>query len=270
MPVDLYNPHPLFFVEYFKHYSNEEMPHFHYHNAYEIYFLEQGEQEILLNDSIYKIQSYDVVLYKPGVFHRSVKRQGCTRTCLYFTDQFLQQHFTEPSIHILLSCFEKEVLSLDQAVFAKIKKLLLLLSKEEVAHPENRIFIYLTELLNLLHARKDAQKEERFSTTYKNLGPLLAYMNEHYNTITTLQEIADTFYLSKFHLCRLFKEATGLTLIEYLNKVKVQNACRMLLETDLSVSEIGLACGFNSSMYFCKLFKESLGMTPSSFRKERT
>jgi AraC-like DNA-binding protein len=73
--------------------------------------------------------------------------------------------------------------------------------------------------------------------------------------------------MSKYYLCRIFKEATGVTLTHYINNIKIQNACHMLVNTDRSILEIGNACGFNSSMYFCKIFKEALSVTPSEFRR---
>lgn len=267
MNVDIYNSHPLFSIEYMKYDSEYKMPHIHYHNSYELYFLEQGYHNILINDSVYAITIYDVALCKPNVFHQSLKKRNCARTCIYFTDRFLHLYFAEQGIKSLLNCFEKEIISLNKETFPKVKKLMLLLKKENIDKTNNRIFIYLADILNILNDNKEASREEHIPSSYANFAPILSYINKNYNNISNLDEIADKFYISKFYLCHLFKKTTGLTLIQYIDNIKIQNACDMLINTSLLISDIGTACGFNSSMYFCKTFKQILSVTPSEFRK---
>lgn len=267
MSADLYNTHPLFSIEYLKHDSDPNMLNFHYHNSYELYFLEQGYHNVLINDSIYDVNVYDVVLFKPNTFHKSLRRNGCARTCIYFTERFLRQYFTELSIKALLGCFEKEIISLNKEIFARVKKLMLLLEKESVDATDNRIFVYLADILNTLNDSKISSNKDRTPSTYANFAPILSFINQNYNKINNIEEISEKFYISKFHLCHIFKEATGLTLIQYINKIKLQNACNMLASMNLSISDIGTACGFNSTMYFCKTFKQAFSITPSEFRK---
>lgn len=267
MIADLFTTHPLFYIEYTKHISDQDMPNYHHHNGYELYFLEEGYQNILINDSFFNIAPYDVVLYKPNILHRSLKRQGCARTCIYFSERFLRLYFADAAINSLLSCFEKELISLSKEIFPKVKKLMLLLDRENVADKNNRIFIYLADILNILNENKDSQQSESINSAFSNFSPILTYINQNYSKVSNIQEIADNFYISKFHLCHIFKEATGITLIQYLNKIKIQNACVMLINTSLSISEVGAACGFHSTMYFCKTFKQALSQTPSEFRK---
>lgn len=271
MNADLDNIHPLFCIEYCKHDANHSMSNAHYHSSYELYILEQGYHNMLINDSIFDIGMFDVVLYKPNTFHKSLQNQGCARTCIYFSDRFLNQHFTTKSISSLLSCFDNSIISLNKETFPKFKNLMLSLEKENVTDPNNRIFIYLADILNILNDNKNNPKSENFTSQYKNFAPILSYINQNYNKINNIEEISDVFFISKFYLCHLFKEVTGLTMIQYLNKIKIQNACNMLVNTNQSISQISMECGFNSSMYFCKTFKQELKVTPREFRtKART
>lgn len=267
MSADLYNAHPLFSIEYEKHDSSYRMPNFHYHNSYELYFLEDGYHNFIVNDSLLDITKYDIALLKPNLFHKSRGNHSCARTCIYFTERFLRLYFTDRSIKSLLSCFDKVIISTSKEIFPRIKKLLLLLEKENIDDPANRIFIYLADILNLLNENKSTPRVEHVPSASPNFAPILTYINQNYNRINKIEEIAEEFYISKYYLCRLFKEATGLTLIQYLNNIKIQHACNMLVNSNLSILEIGTACGFNSSMYFCKIFKQAMSVTPSEFRK---
>ncbi|ADO56561.1 AraC family transcriptional regulator [Paenibacillus polymyxa] len=269
MIADVSHMHPLFSIEYVVHDADHNMTNFHYHDAYELYFLEKGYHQILIQDSIYDIELHDVALFKPNLFHRSYQNQGCARTCVYFTERFLRLYFTERAIKSLLGCFDTEIIiSLNQEVVAKVKRLLKSLEKENVSGESDRIFILLAELLSLLNNNKDSQTVEQQSSKYANFGPILSYINQNYNKITKIEDIAKSFYMSKYYLCHRFKEVTGLTVIQYLNNIKIQHACNLLINTKLTILEIGNECGFNSSMYFCKIFKQTIFMTPSEFRKK--
>ncbi len=267
MNADLNNIHPLFLIEYFEHTSGEDMTNYHYHTAYELYFLEQGYHNVLVNDSILDVAAYDVLLYRPNTFHKSIRRKGCIRTCIYFTDRFLHLYFTDPAISSLLRCFETELITLNKEIFPKVKKIMLLLEKEDVNNPNNRIFIYLADILNILNDNRNSFTSDHVPSVLKNLSPILSYINQNYSKINNIEDISNQFYISKFYLCHIFKESTGITLIQYLNKIRIQNACSLLIRTNRTISDIGAACGFNSSMYFCKIFKRVLSVTPSEFRK---
>jgi AraC family transcriptional activator of pobA len=68
---------------------------------------------------------------------------------------------------------------------------------------------------------------------------------------------------------KVFKQVAGMTLVAYLNHVRLSNAARMLVETDQSIAEIASAAGFSDQSYFDKRFKRALGRTPTEFRIER-
>jgi AraC-like DNA-binding protein len=267
MIADLCNTHPWFYIEYTKHVSDFDMPNYHHHSVYELYFLEEGYQNILINDSILDIAPFDVVLYKPNILHRSMKRQGCARTCIYFSERFLRLYFTDTAINALLNCFDKELISLNKEIFPKVKNLMLQLEKENVTDIDNHIFVYLADILNILNNNRNTIRTEPTNSSFAKFAPILSYINQNYSRLTNIEEIADYFYISKYHLCHVFKEATGITLIQYLNKIRIQNACNLLVNSNLSISDIGASCGFHSSMYFCKTFKQALAQTPTEFRK---
>ena len=73
--------------------------------------------------------------------------------------------------------------------------------------------------------------------------------------------------LSRQHLCRLFKNAMGVTLMQYVNRIRVKNACTLLERSEKSLSEIGQLCGFDSCSYFSTVFKNNMGISPMKYRK---
>ena len=73
--------------------------------------------------------------------------------------------------------------------------------------------------------------------------------------------------MSPQYFCTFFKQMTDKTPFAYVNAYRIERACRKLLGTDLSVTEIAYSCGFNDLSYFIKTFKAEKGMTPRAFRR---
>ncbi|MEG2930031.1 MAG: AraC family transcriptional regulator, partial [Oscillospiraceae bacterium] len=81
--------------------------------------------------------------------------------------------------------------------------------------------------------------------------------------------IADEMGMSSAYLSRLFRESLGQSIGEYMNKVRVENAGRLLLSTDMTVEAIASAVGFGNPKYFFVVFKNTTGQTPLQFRQQQ-
>ena len=101
------------------------------------------------------------------------------------------------------------------------------------------------------------------------LTEILSYINKNYRTIRSLDDISNHFFITKFHLCRIFKEKTGATINTYINKLRLKKACELLQNTDQNAVSIAESCGFNSPIYFSQCFKKAFGVSPINYRKEK-
>lgn len=96
----------------------------------------------------------------------------------------------------------------------------------------------------------------------------ITYINTHYQDDLTLEGLAETVGISKYHLAREFKKFTGKTFSHYLGETRLQEAKRYLVVSELSVSVIAERVGFHSQYYFINLFKQLEGITPLQYRKK--
>ena len=96
---------------------------------------------------------------------------------------------------------------------------------------------------------------------------MTAYLNDYYREDITLDDLAEKFYISRSYLTRIFKETTGITVVQYLTVVRIRQAARLLRETDSPITEIADLCGFGNVTYFEKVFNRIRGMTPRQYRK---
>jgi AraC-like DNA-binding protein len=133
-----------------------------------------------------------------------------------------------------------------------------------------KAYVYLL-LVCLLRSHKKAvlsKKESRIrSNNLDCLNKVIVYIEEHYNERLTVNQLARYAGMSTSNLHLLFKKASGKTITDYINQVRIQNADRLLRNSDMNISEIATAVGVDDSNYFTKLFKKYKKIAPSQIRK---
>ena len=94
----------------------------------------------------------------------------------------------------------------------------------------------------------------------------MLYISEKFNTPLTLEDVSAYVHLHPSYFSTVFKNSTGLSFKEYLNKVRIEESKILLLNTDFSIIDIAIAVGFEDQSYFSKVFKKYTGTTPKQFR----
>ena len=112
-----------------------------------------------------------------------------------------------------------------------------------------------------------APEDVEISSADKSILSAMNYMETNMLSNPSLEETAKYVSISPSHFSRLFKKATGLSYSEYFNYIRIENGRKLLLTTDLSVSEIATLSGFDNGNYFCNVMKKVLGCTPTSLRR---
>lgn len=103
-------------------------------------------------------------------------------------------------------------------------------------------------------------------TEGKRMGQVMSFILSNSHEAISLQEVSNKANLSKEAFCRFFKERTGKTFTEFLTQVRIHQACQLLQEKDLSISQIAYQCGFQNLSYFNRAFKKIQEETPKEFR----
>ncbi len=101
----------------------------------------------------------------------------------------------------------------------------------------------------------------------RTLARLKNHIADHLATPISLDDLAAVAGLSRFHLCRSFREATGLPPHAYVTRERLARARCLLRTTDLSIAQVAAACGFGSAGQFATAFRKALGSSPSAFRR---
>lgn len=109
-------------------------------------------------------------------------------------------------------------------------------------------------------------REDSAATGNPLINEVLHYIGKHYMEDLSLSSLADTFFLSKEHLSRLFKRETGTNLFSYIMELKLNDAKELLSSTEMTLEEIAFKLGFSNGNYFSKVFKKNTGQSPREYR----
>lgn len=125
----------------------------------------------------------------------------------------------------------------------------------------------LFELLSVL-VRRVADMTNPHKRYIDKISYILQIMNREYNKNYSLESYASMCNMSKFHFIRIFGDITGMSPVEYRNKIRMEHAKELLEESDMTISEISSSLGFSSASYFCDAFKKKNGISPAGYRRK--
>lgn len=234
----------------------------HCHNCHEIYFLVNGTRKYMLNNEIIDVSKYDCIIVKQGTLHRTFGGNGFERLLIFFKDSYLTPYATKPVIEYINKIFTKKIIHLDANQFFDIQSLFKKISSETGI----KQYIYFINIISILI--ENINKEVSMKKNNYLITDIIEYIEVNYKDIVTLEEITGEFFIAKEYLCRLFKKTMGVSVMTYLNIIKIKHANELLTNTDMSITEISFECGFNSSTYFGRTFKKIIGVTPGEYRKQ--
>ena len=128
---------------------------------------------------------------------------------------------------------------------------------------------HLNIKLNLMRLLLQFQRESAFleSGRERIVSEIRSMLEEDLRRNFSLTNLAKHFSVSKQHLCHLYKQQTGRSIIEDVNECRMDHAAELLLNGATPISEICYRCGFNDLSYFYRTFKQRFGLNPGEFRR---
>lgn len=253
----------------------------HIHPECELNFIEnaKGAQRIV-GDSIEEIDEEELVLVtNPHLEHAWKDYRNVSKNIHEITIQFHPDLLTDTflnknqmiSIRQLFRHAERGV-AFSRESIAKVRPLLKTLTCE------NDSFYSLIKLLIILHELSIDKGMRELSTgqfaanvmhqhsSDESLGRVMDYLSRHYSEVIRLSEVAEMVNMSESSFRRFFKQHTSKSFIDFLTDIRLGAASRALIDSSLSIAEIGYDCGFNNLSNFNRIFKKKKGVTPSEFR----
>lgn len=184
------------------------------------------------------------------------------------------------NIQIIILTGFREFEYAQQAIRLGVLRFLLKPSKlEEIKEAISAAVSLLTQLPQREHPLRSEQdnleiEDEQIKTNDELDKPqylvkqAIDYINEYYNQKLDLQTVADELYVSTWHLCKVIKKQTGTNFVDLLNNARIENAKKLLLESNMKIYEIAETVGYTDTAYFSKIFKKITQVTPNEYRNK--
>ncbi len=245
----------------------------HLHKFYELYILTQGKRRVYIEETNYELSAGDFLLIPKNLVHGTAG-EAYTRYLLVFTEEGLDQE----QIEIMNSLLRQKISMTPEETKRVIDILEIMLKLEynqtkdsqEMSSRNFQIcfdyfFFTLSTLRNFPTSRYLYSNVSSYSQLTRKV---INHINAQYHRPdVNLDRLSKYFFVSKSKLCHQFKLETGMTVIDYLLKVRIRQAQNFLQYTAKSIAEISNACGFSSPNYFSLIFNKHVQCSPREYRK---
>ena len=245
-------------------YSEDWKEYEHMHSFTEIFFITSGEGVFHTSDGDTPIRKGMIVINTPSVTHTETSsKTNLLSYAVFAVDNltFTQQKSAPQKTYFFDFSF----------AFDTIYEMLAVIENEYQQQPPlweyainnefNRFMLFLLRHTNLVTLPFDSFSKPN------SLSQIHLYLRAHYQDNITLDVIADLFFLNKYYISHAFQKKYGCSIMKFLNTVRCNTAKELLESTDLSITEIAISVGYNSSSHFTGSYKQIIGETPAQTRR---
>ena len=254
-----------------------QVPYFqfkwHYHPEFELTYIVKGNGYRIVGNSYEPFADGDLVLLGSNLPHTwSGKADGDVNSdaiVIQFSSEFISS-FLEFNESILIKNMLES--SLRGINFEPDEQLVTKIIEITNTNGVDRIL----KLISILDILSKKQIKLIAPNTFHNvvskksevrINKVCLFIQNNFQNKIYLKEVADLIYLTESNFCKFFKKATGKTYSDYVNEIRINEASRLLIQSDKTISQISFECGFETLSYFNRVFLNKKGITPSLHRK---
>lgn len=262
-------------------YNGEKTMGIHIHDCYEVYFSISGGKQFLIDDRVYQFQPGDIFFINQFESHylSEVDLLNHERIVLSIYPEYLKR-FSTPQTD-LNYCFTQRHTPFGHRISLsedEQKRFMYFIHKLSEGREfgqdvlDQSVFTGLAVFLNRAFKERCTQttvaashrKGPSMGTRRAQIDDILSYINSHLATDLSIAALASHFYLSKSHLCQVFKDSTGTTINQYVTAKRIALA-KALLADGHTVAETSSLCGFRDYSNFLKSFSRIVGVSPKKY-----
>lgn len=272
---------PVAYYDIIPSHPHYTMP-FHWHKEWELIRIRKGAVTLHVDDCEYTAREGDILLFRESMLHGSPPPEDVAYDCLVFDlrglfqgNELLKKHLRPIyQMESLPDIYYPQETNAD--IYPYVAELMDIQYRYQY-NPTNTKFLELVTLSTLSylflrilqngHYSRNADTVPTSEHRISQIKAVLEYMELHYKKEITLDELAGVANMNPRYLCRIFKQITALSPMDYVIYLRIEQACTLLTTTALPIIEIALDCGFNDCSYFTRVFKKRKGMTPREYRR---
>ncbi|MDO4649036.1 MAG: AraC family transcriptional regulator [Eubacteriales bacterium] len=248
----------------------------HFHNVLEIGICREGTGKLVYANEEKEYKAGDISIIPRNIAH-STKSDYSWWEYIFIDAKAILDRFLwdQAKTHNWSEKINSRTLLIREETHVVLKDIIESMfreSKTEEVYRTQTMIALAMELLFLI-ARENREFTQMIDIDFKQqdetIREVMDYMDRHFAEDLTISEIAGVIGISETHFRRLFRQIVNMTPMDYLNMLRVRNACNLLLTTDMSVEIIAERSGFLTPSTFNRNFKRYLGTTPLQWKKEQ-
>ena len=248
----------------------------HYHKDVELIYIRSGYASYRVNDKVIHLESGDGIIVNSDQLHLLISEDvDYCLDCVIFDPELIMgnKYIKEKYMPFLIGDAAPDCTVLrssdatDKIILEGIGQIVYMSYLE---NHEMEILSVLQRVYQLLYEkmRKVDSKRTLSAPDINSMRDMIAYINNNYSERITVAGICAMGHIGKNTCIELFKKYTHMSPIYYVRNVRLQNAINYLKNSEMSITEIAYAVGFNSASYFTKSFRQFYDMTPGEYRKK--
>ena len=229
-----------------------------WHNEYEFIYIVSGTETIYIENDYYVATPGDIVAINPGRIH-TLTGENWVHHCIIPSEQLLQSIGVDTSATLMSLIRDPEL----SEVFLNIVKA----AATERKFKQQFLQLALQHFLLLVFEKHEMK---RFDSEAQKMNPnfavtikVIKYLRQHLSETFPIDAISDEIGITSSYMCRCVKAATGLSIIDHLNRLRCYHAKHLLMYTDKKIGEIAALCGYQSNSYFSKTYQKIIGQSPN-------
>lgn len=272
---------PVAYYDIIPSHPHYTMP-FHWHKEWELIRIRKGTVTLHADNCEYVAREGDILLFRESMLHGSPPPEDVEYDCLVFNlrglfrgNELLKMHLCPIyNLEYLPDIYYSKRINSDIYPFVTE---LMNLHRQHQQNPSDTKYLELVTISTLSYLFLRILQNRHYNENMKNISnsvqrisqikAVLEYMERNYQAEITLDKLADVANMNSRYLCRVFKQITSLSPMDYVIYLRIEHACTLLANTTLPIIDIAFDCGFNDCSYFTRVFKKRKGMTPREYRK---
>ncbi len=244
--------------------SNENFV-LHSHDNYEIYLFLAGDTSYVIDGKSYALSPGDVILIRQHQLHRAYFNSPAEykRIVINVSPDFFPNYECPEYEEIFIN----ESLKLGNKIPAELVKksglydAMMRFAQYTDSFEKEICPVYVSCLMEIFYLLSGLTDFSEAETPDTHFTRIVEYINRHYDEDISLGFLSETFSLSRYHLCRMFKGKTGMTIQEYIHQKRFAKV-RDYVKNGTSITEAALASGFESYSAFYRVYVKEFGMKP--------
>lgn len=260
------------FARYLEEHKNLHLPH--KHNFYHLVMFTQGGGSHSIDFENFPVKPYEIYFMIPGQVHSWDFEGFADGYIINFSADFFQSFLLNPNYLHRFPFFSgnaaEGVLSVPESYQQKLRMLFEEVMKEKSTAGSDADYLRTLILQIFISVNRFTPQKTggQINYNYILLNNFKNLIENHFLTLRLPREYAELLYVTPNHLNALCNDILGLSAGELIRKRVSLEAKRLLINLDLSVSEIAYRLNFNDNSYFSKFFKKLEGLSPEEFRKK--